>query len=66
MIDQKENPRYIQTQFGHASPTVTLKVYTPLLNPTSQDAALRYENMHFQNSGDKMVTKTKKGSQPTL
>lgn len=61
MIDQKENLKYIQTQLGHATPTVTLNVYTHLLKPTNQDAALRYENMLFENSGDKMVTKTKKG-----
>lgn len=61
MIDQKENLKYIQTQLGHASPTITLNVYTHLLKPVNQDAACRFENMLFENSGDKMVTKNKKG-----
>ncbi len=61
MIDQKENLKYIQTQLGHASPTITLNVYTHLLKPVNQDAACRFENMLFENYGDKMVTKNKKG-----
>lgn len=61
MIEQKENLKYIQTQLGHANPTITLNVYTHLLKPVSQDAACRFENMLFENYGDKMVTKNKKG-----
>ena len=61
MIDQKENLKYIQTQLGHASPTITLNVYAHLLKPINQDAACRYENMIFENSCSKTVAENKKG-----
>ena len=53
MIEQKENLKYIQTQLGHSSPTVTLNVYAHLLKPINQEAACRYENMVFENSGSR-------------
>jgi integrase len=62
MIEQKENLKYMQTQLGHSSPTVTLNVYAHLLNPINQEAACRYENMVFENSGSKMVAEKKKGA----
>ncbi len=62
MIEQKENLKYIQTQLGHSSPTVTLNVYAHLLKPTNQEAACRYENLLFGNSGSKMVAETKQGA----
>lgn len=61
MIDQKENLKYIQTQLGHASPTITLNVYAHLLKPINQDAACRYENMIFENLCSKTVAENKKG-----
>jgi len=60
MIEQGENVKYIQTQLGHSSPTVTLNVYTHLLKPTNQEAVLRLENTIFANDGSKMVAETKK------
>jgi integrase len=60
MIEQKENLKYIQTQLGHSSPTVTLNVYAHLLNPINQEAACRYENLIFQTNGSKMVAEIKK------
>jgi hypothetical protein len=57
-----KNLKYIQTQLGHSSPTVTLNVYAHLLNPINQEAACRYENMVFENSGSKMVAENKKGA----
>ena len=38
MIYQGENVVYIQNQLGHSNPTVTLNVYTHLMNPTNQEA----------------------------
>ncbi len=60
MIEQGENVKYIQTQLGHSSPTVTLNVYTHLLKPTNQEAVQRLENAIFVKDGSKMVAETKK------
>jgi integrase len=61
LIEQGENLKYIQTQLGHSSPTVTLNVYAHLMKPTNQEAVCRLENTLFGATGHKMVTKTKKG-----
>jgi len=55
MIEQGENLKYIQTQLGHSSPTVTLNVYAHLMKPTNQEAACRLENAIFGSDGSKMV-----------
>lgn len=61
LINQGENIKYIQTQLGHSSPTVTLNVYAHLMNPTNQEAACRLENAVLKKAtGHKMGTKTKK------
>lgn len=60
LIEQGENIKYIQTQLGHSSPTVTLNVYTHLMKPTNQEAACRLENLVFRTNGDQMETKTKR------
>ncbi|MBN1849407.1 MAG: site-specific integrase [Deltaproteobacteria bacterium] len=44
LIEQGENIKYIQSQLGHSSPTVTLNVYTHLMKPTNQEAARKLEN----------------------
>jgi integrase len=62
LLAQGENVKYIQTQLGHSSPTVTLNVYSHLLKETNQEAACRLENTIFQATGHKMVTKEKKGA----
>jgi len=55
MIEQGENIKYIQSQLGHSSPTVTLNVYAHLMKPTNQEAACRLESTIFETSGSKMV-----------
>ena len=60
MVEQGENVKYIQTQLGHSSPTVTLNVYTHLMKPTNQEAVHRLENTIFAKDGSKMVAETKK------
>ena len=61
LIAQGEKIKYIQNQFGHASPTITLNVYAHLMKPTNQEAACRLENAVFGATGHKLVTKSKKG-----
>ncbi len=62
MIQQGENIKYIQTQLGHSSPTVTLNVYAHLMESTNQAAAKRLENAIFSATGHKMVTESKQGA----
>ncbi len=47
LIEQGENIKYIQTQLGHSSPSVTLDVYAHLLKPSNQQAARRLEKSIF-------------------
>ncbi len=61
LIEQGENIKYIQSQLGHSSPTVTLNVYAHLMKPVNQEAARRLENTIFQTSGSKMVADNQKG-----
>lgn len=56
LIEQGENIKYIQTQLGHSSPTVTLNVYAHLMNDVNQEAACRLENSVFNSTGHKTVT----------
>ena len=55
MIEQGENIKYIQSQLGHSSPTVTLNVYAHLIKDVNNAAACRLENAVFQTTGSKMV-----------
>jgi integrase len=48
--------KYIQTQLGHSSPTVTLNVYAHLMKRVNQEAARRLENSIFKADGHKLVT----------
>jgi integrase len=61
MLAQGENVKYIQTQLGHSSPTVTLNVYSHLLKETNQEAVCRLENTIFQATGHNLVTNEKNG-----
>jgi integrase len=63
MIEQGENIKYIQSQLGHSSPTITLNVYAHLMKPVNQEAACRYENLILNQDGHNLVTNNKKGSQ---
>jgi len=60
LIEQGENIKYIQSQLGHSSPTVTMNVYAHLMKPVNQEAACRLENTIFETSGSKMVADNKK------
>ena len=44
LIEQGENIKYIQSQLGHSSPSVTLNVYAHLMKPVNQEAASKLEN----------------------
>lgn len=61
LIEQGENIKYIQTQLGHSTPTVTLNVYAHLMKSTNQESARRLEGIIF-GTGHKIVTKAKKGA----
>lgn len=58
MIEQGENIKYIQSQLGHSSPTVTLNVYAHLMKPSNQRAACRLENTVLRATGHKMAHTT--------
>ena len=56
LIHQGENIKYIQTQLGHSSPTVTLNIYSHLMKEENQEAACRLENTIFEATGHNLVT----------
>ena len=60
LLAQGENIKYIQTQLGHSSPTVTLNVYAHLMKKENQEAACRLENAIFEGTGHNLVTNEKK------
>jgi len=51
LLQQGENIKYIQTQLGHSSPTVTLNVYSHLMKTENQEAACRLEETIFKIQG---------------
>ena len=61
LIEQGEKIKYIQSQLGHSSPTVTLNIYSHLMKSINREAAHRLENAIFETNGSKMVAETKKG-----
>ena len=61
LIEQGENIKYIQSQLGHSSPTVTLDVYAHLMRPYNQESAEKLENTVFGTTGSKMVAEAEKG-----
>jgi integrase len=62
LIEQGENIKYIQSQLGHSSPTVTLNVYSHLMKSVNQESALRLENAIFEINGSKIVANNEKGA----
>jgi hypothetical protein len=62
LIEQGENIKYIQSQLGHSSPTVTLDVYAHLIKPTNQESACKLENTVFGTNGSKMVAEKEKAT----
>jgi integrase len=61
LLQQGENIKYIQSQLGHSSPTVTLNVYSHLMKKENQEAACRLEETVFAVHGSKMVAVNGKG-----
>jgi len=55
LIKQGENLKYIQSQMGHANPSVTLNTYSHLFGTVNQEAACRLENTILEVSSSKMV-----------
>jgi integrase len=55
LIQQGENIKYIQSQLGHSSPTVTLNVYSHLMKSENQEAACRLEESIFSSHGSNLV-----------
>ena len=62
LIDQEENPKYIQTQMGHASISITMDVYGHLMNSVNREASNRLEIAVFGESGDILETQKEKHS----
>lgn len=61
LLAQGENIKYVQTQLGHSSPTVTLNVYAHLMEKENQEAVCRLENTIFEGTGHNLVTNKKEG-----
>ena len=61
LIQQGENIKYIQSQLGHSSPTVTLGIYSHLMEPANQEAACRLEQAVFDGTGSKTVVTERGG-----
>ena len=61
LLAQGENIKYIQTQLGHSSPTVTLNVYSHLMKKENQEAVCRLEETIFSSNGSKMVAVNETG-----
>lgn len=56
LLTQGENVKYVQTQLGHSTPTITLNVYSHLLKESNQEAVYRLENTIFQATGNNLIT----------
>lgn len=64
LIEQGENPKYIQVQMGHSSIQVTYDIYGHLMKTENPESAIKLGNTIFGEnweSGSKMVAETKKG-----
>lgn len=57
MLHQGESIKYIQKQMGHSSPTVTLNIYSHLIQDQNLEAVNKLEKAIFESDGHKMVTK---------
>jgi len=56
LIEQGENPKYIQKQLGHSKVSTTLDIYAHLFSKVNQEAACRLEKTVFNSTGHKTVT----------
>ena len=65
LIDQGENPKYIQTQLGHSSITITYDIYGHLMKTENPESAAKLGNAVLGEdweTGSKMVAdNTKRG-----
>ncbi|MDD2316358.1 MAG: site-specific integrase, partial [Desulfobacterales bacterium] len=61
LIEQGESLKYVQSQLGHSSPSVTLNVYAHLMKSENPEAAHRLENMVLKETGCKVVAGNEKG-----
>ncbi|MEJ2671875.1 MAG: tyrosine-type recombinase/integrase [Deltaproteobacteria bacterium] len=52
-LENGENIKYIQTQLGHPTPTITLNVYAHLMKDRNPEAACRLENVVSGENGSK-------------
>ena len=58
LIDQEENPKYIQAQLGHSSINMTFDIYGYLMKDSNKGTATRLGNAIFED-GSKTVAKEK-------
>lgn len=63
LIDQNENPKYIQEQLGHSSIQMTFDIYGHLLKKSNQDSAARLEESVFKTNRSQNGHKNQKGFQ---
>jgi integrase len=63
LIDQNENPKYIQRQLGHSSIQMTFDVYGHLIEKTNQESATKLEESVFKNNRSQNGHKNQKGFQ---
>jgi len=61
LIEQGESITYIQHRLGHADPSITLKVYSHLLQKNNPQAISQLENTIFGQTGHNLVTEKQKG-----
>jgi len=66
LIAQGEHPKYIQSQMGHSSITVTMDTYGHLMNTVNRDAASRLGEQvlgsRFSGHGSSLVAEKSKGA----
>lgn len=67
LIAQGEHPKYIQSQMGHSSITVTMDTYGHLMNTVNRDAASKLGEQvlgsSFLEHGSSLVAENEKGSE---
>lgn len=56
LIEQGEHPKYIQSQMGHSSISVTMDTYGHLMNTVNQESAKRLDSAIFEENGDNLET----------
>jgi integrase len=59
-LDRGMSVKYVQSQLGHSSPTVTWNVYAHRMKKVNQEAACGLENDILGDNGDKMETELQK------